>query len=119
MVAALEVRRHAAEHRRHAAGEGDAILGAFEQHHLGDELVGIGVGVPAVDVALLFLGEQCAGLFGVIEDEARREVQRRGMLTLGAAWRLRADRDRIGMQRAGGAIGLVSHGVESQDRCSA
>jgi hypothetical protein len=66
--------------RRHAAGRGDAVLGAFQR---GEALLEHGdgrIGEAGVDVAFLFAGKALGGLRGALEDEAGGQVQRLGML---------------------------------------
>ena len=80
MVAVLQVGEAGGHDRRHAAGRGDAILGAFQR---GEALLEHGhgrVGEAGVDVAFLLAGETPGGLRRVLEDEAGREVERLGVL---------------------------------------
>jgi hypothetical protein len=80
VVALLEVRQHSRHDRRHAAGRGDAILGAFER---GEALLEHGdgrIGEAGVNVALLFAGKAPGGLRRTLEDKAGGQVQRLGVL---------------------------------------
>jgi hypothetical protein len=84
VVAGLEQRRHRDVDRRHAAGGRDAVLGPLEETELAGQFVGVGVGIPAVDVAGNLVGEQRPGLLRAVEHEARGEVERHRVLALGA-----------------------------------
>src|SRR5467141_963867 len=85
MVAALQQRHGGGEDRRHAGGGGDAGLGALERGKAVLEHRNRRVGEARVDEAALAAGEARSRLLGVVEDEARGEEQRLGVLVeLGA-----------------------------------
>jgi hypothetical protein len=80
MVAALQVRKRGGQDGRHAGGGADAAFGAFERGEPVLEHLHGGIGVAGVHHALLFAGEARRRLARVVEDEARGEEERLGML---------------------------------------
>jgi hypothetical protein len=84
--------------RRHAGRGGDAGLAAFERRqallHRGDG----GVGEARVDVARFLARETAAACGGAVEDEARGEVQRLGVLVELAALGAGAHRQGVGVK---------------------
>src|SRR5437879_12882149 len=85
MVAALQQRHGGGEDRRHAGGGGDAGPGALERGEAVLEHRNGGGGEARVDEAALAAGEARSRLLGVVENEARGEEQRLGVLVeLGA-----------------------------------
>jgi hypothetical protein len=100
VVAAREEPGESREDGRHPGGCRDPRLGALELADLLDQLVSVGIGEAAVDVPLDLVGEQRARLLGVVEDEARGEEDRDGMLAVGRAPGLGADGQRLGVKRS-------------------
>src|SRR5690606_8562358 len=80
VAARYEQGGHAGENGGHAAGGAETVFHAFQQTHLLHELVDVRVGKPRIDVVVDLVGEQRAGVLGVVEHETRREVDGRGML---------------------------------------
>ena len=91
VVAGGKQRAERHEHRRHPRRRGDPVLGALEQADLPHQLVGVRVGVAAVDVPSDLVGEERPRLLGVVEDEARGEVERHRVLALGRGRHLGPD----------------------------
>src|SRR2546422_10497507 len=85
MVAALQQRHGGGEDRRHAGGGGEAGPGDLERGEAGLEHRNSWVGEARVDEAAAAAGEARSRLLGVVENEARGEEQRLGVLVeLGA-----------------------------------
>src|SRR6185369_12154389 len=80
VIALLEMRQAKRHDRRHAAGRGDAILGAFQR---GEAFLGHGdgrVGGAGIALALLLTGKPPGSLSGAFENEAGSQVEGFGML---------------------------------------
>jgi hypothetical protein len=92
VLAAFHQSHYASEDRRHAGSGGDAALRAFERCEPLLQCCHGRIGVARIHHARIFARETRRRLRRVLENEARRQVQRLGMLVELAAVNARAHR---------------------------
>jgi hypothetical protein len=91
VITGFEERAHRRKDRRHAGSAGEAILGPFEPTDLLDQLRIVGIGKSGIDISRNLIGEECACLLCVVEDEARSHVDWNGMFAIWSSWILITD----------------------------
>src|SRR5687768_6965993 len=74
VISGLEKSRHAAIHRGHAGGGGDAVLGPFEHAKFFNKFVRIRIRISAVNIAGDLICKHRAGLLGTVEYKTGSKV---------------------------------------------
>src|SRR5690606_17647720 len=72
----------------HSRGKGKTALGPLHLADLINEFGGIGIGIPGINVPVLFLCKRGPHVLGVLEDKTGGEVKGTGMLQKLAAFHL-------------------------------